>query len=172
MERKAMLLILMRSGECAALESGKHDSDRCLTENGIKDAVSVAIFLSSLGVEPKFILSSPFQRTKKTAEILSEHLPETPPVTLSQYIMPGAGVEELMRSVCSISDLSQNEWGIAVGHEPDIGNAVKELLGLQNEAVLPMEPGSVVGLNVRCDGGRPVGHLIFLFSPRSLRTIW
>lgn len=165
-----MYLILMRSGECVPLDTGGRDSDRFLTPDGIKDAVSSALFLASLGIEPKAILSSPFRRTKETAEIISEHLPENPEVIVAPYIMPGAGVEELLRSVKSRTECGEEDWIIAVGHEPDIGCTAKELLGLANECFIPLEPASLIALHIHCCEGKTSGKIVFLFSPKAMRN--
>lgn len=164
-----MFLVLMRSCECAPLEPGSRDAERSLTEAGIKDAVSCAIFLYSLGVEPKVVLTSPFKRTKQTAEILSEHLPENPPVVVAPYIMPGAGLDELMRSINTGLQCGDEDWVVAVGHEPDIGNSVRELLNLQSESCIPADCGVVIGMNVKNFEGKLTGKLIFTFSPIGMR---
>lgn len=159
----------MRSGECQSLEVGFRDSDRALTDRGIRESVSSAVFLSSLGVEPKAILASPFSRTKQTAEILSEHLPDNPPVIVAPYIMPGAGPDEILRSVKARIDCSEKDCVIAVCHEPDISNTAIEILGLSPNTFIPMEAGSLVGINLSCMEGKIHGQLVFLFSPKSMK---
>ncbi len=163
-----MFLVLMRSGECQALDIGGRDSDRALTDKGVREAVSSAIFLSSLGVEPRAILASPFKRTRQTADILSEHLPENPQVIVAPYIMPGAGPEEIIRSVKARTNCSEKDCVIAVCHEPDISKTTMEIAHFPQNAFIPMEPGSLVGVNLSCSDGRIHGHLVFFFSPRSM----
>lgn len=164
-----MLLVLMRSGECHPLEPGARDSDRALNDRGIKEVVSGAVFLSSLGVEPKAILASPFKRTRQTAEILSEHLPDTPQVIVAPYIMPGAGPDEILRSIKARVICSENDCIIAVCHEPDITKTVLEILGLPQQTFIPMDNGALVGLSISCMEGRINGQFVFLFSPRSMK---
>ncbi|HBC89467.1 MAG TPA: hypothetical protein DCZ94_21220 [Lentisphaeria bacterium] len=165
-----MLLILMRSAECVPLEAGQRDSERALTDSGFGDVISSAIFVNSLGLDPKVILSSPFKRTKQTADILSEHLSNHPPVITAASIMPGSGVEELMRAVISNSDAGSDEWVVAVGHQPDIGMTLKELLEPANQFNLPVDPGSIFGIIVQNINGRLSGQLMFQFSPKAMRA--
>ena len=159
-----MLLVLMRSGECFPIETGGRDSDRQLNETGIRECVSSAIFLSSLEIEPKAILSSPFTRTKQTAEIISEHLPDNPEVIGAPYIMPGAGPEEILRSVTARTTCSNDDCVLAVCHEPDISNTVRELLGISN-AFIPVANGTVIGFRMHSHEGTTSGNIVFLFSP-------
>ncbi len=165
-----MLLILMRSAECVPLESGQRDSERALTDSGFGDVISSAIFINSLGLDPKVILTSPFKRTRQTADILSEHLQNHPQVVTAASIMPGSGVEELMRAVISNSDAASDEWVVAVGHQPDIGMTLKELLEPSNQFNLPVDPGSIFGIIVQNINGKLSGQLMFQFSPKAMRA--
>lgn len=159
-----MMLILMRSGECQPLSVGGRDSDRQLNEAGIRECVSSAIFLSSVGIEPKAILASPFTRTKQSAEIISEHLPDNPEVIVAPYIMPGAGSEEILRSIKARTNCTDSDCVIAVCHEPDISNTVKELLKIPN-AFIPAGNGTVIGMRLHCREGSMSANLAFIFSP-------
>jgi len=165
-----MLLILMRSAECVPFEDGQRDSERALTDSGFGDVISSAIFINSLGLDPRMILSSPFKRTKQTADILSEHLTNHPAVVTATSIMPGSGVEELMRAVISNSDAQDDEWVVAVGHQPDIGMTLKELLEPSNQFNLPVDSGSIFGVIVQNVNGRLSGQLMFQFSPKAMRS--
>lgn len=165
-----MLLILMRSAESVPFEPGQRDSERVLTDSGCGDVISSAIFINSLGLDPKIVLCSPFKRTKQTADILSEHLTNHAPVVIAPSIMPGSGVEELMRAVISNSDESSDEWVLAVGHQPDIGMTLSELLEPAGQYVLPVDSGSIFGIIVQNINGKLNGQLMFQFSPTAMRA--
>ncbi len=166
-----MHLVLMRSGDCCALGEGSRDSERCLTEQGVKEVTASAMFLASIGIMPKAILSSPFKRTTQTAEIISKHMPNNSPVIIAPYIMPGAGAEEFMRSVAARTECKDNDWVIAVGHEPDLGTTVREILGLENGLGIPLMPSTVIGINAKCHEGKLYGRIIFLFSQYGMNEL-
>ncbi len=166
-----MKLIIMRSGECEILQSGGRDSGRDLIENGCEHIGSAAKFLSKLDISPEIILASPFRRTKHTAELLSSELPAHPPVENAPSIMPGAGVEELLRAVTNRAECNEDRWVAAVCHEPDISFILRSLLHMDNLNI-PVESASLFGLELECSGGRSEGSLLFSFYPGSCACPW
>lgn len=66
--------ILMRHGEAESnaqgISSTKRDAKNPLTEKGLKGVHAVAVSLRDRGID--LIIASPFERTKKTAEIVAE----------------------------------------------------------------------------------------------------
>jgi phosphohistidine phosphatase SixA len=164
-----MNIILMRGASSESYEQEPRDQDRGLTAEGRQDVATAAAFLNALDIHLDAILASPFKRARQTAEELSRQLPEAPAVTNAQAIMPGAGVEELMRAVCNRVQCTTTGWVLAVGHEPDIGRTLHEALGPQSQYRFPVAPGDLFGLALECHAGTPSGRLIFAFSPINAR---
>ena len=164
-----MHIILMRCASSESYEQEPRDQDRGLTEDGRQDIAAAAAFLNALDIHLDAILTSPFKRARQTAEELARQLPEAPAVTNAPAIMPGAGVEELMRAVCNRVQCSDTGWVLAVGHEPDIGRTLHEALGAQSQYRLPVASGDLFGLALACHAGIPSGRLIFAFSPINAR---
>lgn len=164
-----MHIILMRCACSESYEQEPRDQERGLTEEGRRDVATAAAFLNALDIQLDAILASPFRRTRETAEELARQLPEAPGVTTAPAIMPGAGVEELLRAVCNRVQCSETGWVLAVGHEPDIGRTIHDALGPQGQYRLPVSPGDLFGLAIECHAGIPRGRLVFAFSPMNAR---
>ncbi len=165
-----MLVMLMRTAEAVHPSSDVRDSERGITESGRGDASYAAAFMKSLGLEPKLIICSPFKRTKETAETISANLPDPPPVQIAPSIMPGAGVGEIMKAIKSRVECGDQDWILAVGHEPDISSCLKELLKDSGDYSIPVESGTLVGIDLNCREGIVRGKLIFTFSPMAMRS--
>ena len=118
----------MRTVEAVQRVGDIRDSERGITESGRGDASYAAAFMKSLGLEPKLIICSPFKRTLETAETIAVNLPDPPPVQVAPSIMPGAGIDEIIKAIKSRVECSDQDWVLAVSHEPDIGLCVRELL--------------------------------------------
>ncbi|HPN84341.1 MAG TPA: histidine phosphatase family protein [Victivallales bacterium] len=164
-----MLVMLMRHVETERPEPETRDSERGITESGRGDASYAAAFMKSLGLEPKLIICSPFRRTRETAETIASNLPYPPPVQSSPSIMPGAGVDEIMKAIKSRVECQDDEWILAVCHEPDISSSLKELLKYSGDFKIPVDPGTLIGLELKCAEGGVKGKLIFTFSPLAMR---
>ncbi|HOK05473.1 MAG TPA: histidine phosphatase family protein [Victivallales bacterium] len=165
-----MLLMLMRTVEAENFSGEIRDSERSITESGRGDAAYAAEFMKALGLEPKVIICSPFKRTVETAQTLADNLDDPPPVQIAHSIMPGAGLDEILKAIKSRVECSEEDWILAVCHEPDISSCVKELLKESGDYKIPVEPGTLIGLELTCHYGQIKGRLIFLFSPMAMRA--
>lgn len=67
-------LFLLRHAEAAERAGTQRDFDRPLTDQGIRQATCVGVFLKSAGPLPNAILASPAVRTWQTACIAAGHL--------------------------------------------------------------------------------------------------
>ncbi|WMJ73535.1 histidine phosphatase family protein [Cytophagaceae bacterium ABcell3] len=67
-------LILIRHAKSDWSVSGQKDFDRDLNSRGYSDAPRIGKRLSSLGVQPQLIISSPAKRAKLTAELVTEQI--------------------------------------------------------------------------------------------------
>ncbi len=160
----------MRTVEAEASANDLRDSERGITESGRGDASYAAAFMKALGLEPRLILCSPFRRTCETAETISANLPDAPPVQIAPAIMPGAGMDEIMKAIKSRVECGEDDWTLVVGHEPDIGTCLIEILKSSGDYKIPVESGMLIGMDLKCSEGRIRGKLIFTFSPLAMRT--
>lgn len=122
-----MKLYLLRHADAERQKEGMDDSDRALTEKGIKQIKDLINNIKSKEIIFDYIFTSPYKRAFQTAEIiandlsLEERLIESPPLAC------GARTKEI-RQIINAHQKSKEI--LCVGHEPDLGIIAGELLGI------------------------------------------
>lgn len=120
-----MDLILWRHAEAEDASEGENDLARALTARGEKQAARMASWLDRQLPDGLRVLVSPSRRTEQTAIALGRKF------KLRSELLPGGTHADLL-------DLAQ--WPRAkgavliVGHQPVLGQAVSQLLGLPEPA--------------------------------------
>ena len=112
-----MDLIVWRHAEA---EDGTPDLERKLTPKGRKQADRVAQWLLQRMPARFAVISSPAARALQTAEALGV------PVKTDRTLAPGASAEAILKA-CGWPDYKST--AVVVGHQPDLGCVVAELLG-------------------------------------------
>ncbi len=118
-----MRIYFLRHGEADWPTWTAADSERPLTEKGIREMQLVAARIAALKLEPAALLSSPFCRAAQTAEILAAALGMT--VITEPALAPGFGPSQLSGL---IAKHSQRDL-VLVGHEPDFSSTIRSLTG-------------------------------------------
>ena len=165
-----MKVLLMRHCLAATVkQSGvSYDAERPITEEGERHAGLVADFLKNSGFIPSQILCTPFLRSGKTAEIISEKLSMVP-VLPSTSIMPGAGVDDLLGAISK--NCSDDRWVLAVAHEPDCSYMLAKMM-LQDESFpLRVLPGDIYALNLDIQDQQVKAAIVSSFSPINFEKI-
>lgn len=132
------------------------DSERPLSALGEREALETAMHLSASGFVPDLIISSPFLRAGRTAEIAAGVFPgaarQTSPVISDGPLQ--ALLELVLRS------FPDGPRALLVGHQPLIGAAAGCLLG---EDSFGLSPAGFVRLNLV---GKPgSGTLVEFYTP-------
>jgi phosphohistidine phosphatase len=112
-----MDLIIWRHAEA---EDGAPDLERKLTAKGRKQAERVAQWLLQRLPARFALIASPAARALQTAEALGV------PIKTDKTLAPGATPAALMKA-CGWPDYKSA--AVIVGHQPDLGHMVAELLG-------------------------------------------
>jgi len=134
-----MDLILWRHAEAIEPAVGELDMHRRLTSRGEKQAARVAAWLDRQLPDGAKVWVSPARRAQQTAEALGRKY------KTSDLIGSEASVAQLLELV---------QWpvgkgcALAIGHQPTFGQALANLLGLQ-ENDFPMKKGSLWWLRYR-----------------------
>lgn len=148
-----MDLILWRHAEAEDPAEGQDDLDRQLTARGRKQAKRMSLWLDQVLPETCKILVSPAKRTVQTAQALNRRTKPCPDIA------PDAGWQALLQA---------SHWPdskspvMLVGHQPDLGELVAHLLGVQTGS-LSLRKGSVWWLSTRED--EETGLLRAVLSP-------
>jgi phosphohistidine phosphatase len=112
-------LIIWRHAEA---EDGVPDLERRLTAKGRKQAERVAQWLLQRLPARFAVIASPAARAQQTAEALGV------PVKTDRSLAPGAAPAAIVKA-CGWP--SYKGAAVVIGHQPDLGRALAELLGVQ-----------------------------------------
>ena len=110
-------IYLVRHGVAEDVSSTGADFDRALTATGRLQMQAAAVGLGRLGVQPSFLLASPYVRAQETAEVLAEQLHPDHRGTWDE-LGCGGDSDAVLRK---IKALDPGQHVMLVGHEPDMG---------------------------------------------------
>lgn len=144
-EGVAMRLYLIRHGIASErLGSGiTRDADRPLTDQGKEEMRVVARGLAKLNVKPDVVLSSPLVRTRETAEILVAEFGCE--LKFTDALAPGVTAGSVWKSIARYPEADQI---VLVGHEPDMGMLVSQLVFAGPEFEMPFKKAGVCRVDV------------------------
>jgi phosphohistidine phosphatase len=161
----ALELYLIRHG--IAAERGPEwpdDSKRPLTGKGITALKQEAKALAALGISFDLIISSPLTRTRQTANVFAEYLPEKPDVELSDSLAPAGTPAAVMQEIARHS----RKVRIAlVGHEPNIGELAARLIGAPSP--IEFKKGAICRIDFGALPPKSLGMLRWFLPPRILK---
>jgi phosphohistidine phosphatase len=120
-----MHIWLMRHAEAVSADEAPTDFDRKLTHAGRKQAAHLGRWLKEHEARPDRILHSPLKRACETAEILRDELGKKITLDVEPLMAPGMNGEVLLRNLAARTD----QIVICVGHQPDIGRCLTEMVG-------------------------------------------
>jgi phosphohistidine phosphatase len=113
-----MRILIVRHAEAAP---GDPDELRPLTPEGREHARELGRRLRDAGFAPHAVVTSPLLRARETAAALALGDP-----TVDERLAPGASPDD-MRDVAT----GRGDTVVLVGHQPDCGQAVLELTGVE-----------------------------------------
>jgi phosphohistidine phosphatase len=132
-----MELYILRHGIAEDVSESGADRDRRLTNEGIEKTTAAGKALRKLGIEFDVILSSPFARAWKTAELVAEELDCGKKLRECVALSSGKGIagilSELKKTACSSV--------LLVGHEPELSQLISTLLAGGPELAITMKKG-------------------------------
>ena len=142
------------------------DTLRPLTAEGRKSFQKVVKGLAAADVELDAIFTSPLERCRQTAEILSSGLRGKPRVQPLDSLAPGAGAAAVM---AELGELVKKPRIALVGHEPDLGKLAAHLLGLKRAP--EFRKGGVARIDLTGLPPNGPGLLVWFAPPRLLRRM-
>jgi phosphohistidine phosphatase len=162
-----ILLYVIRHG--LAEERGEaypDDSLRPLTATGIRRLKEIGQGLRALGVQFDEIVTSPFVRTRQTAEVLARTFRRRPPVKDEAALAAGARPQAI---IAALGKHHERRRLAVVGHEPDVGELAARLIGARG--ALEFKKGAVCCIAVDALPPTGAGHLQWFLPPRALRRL-
>jgi phosphohistidine phosphatase len=164
MPRQRTLFLVRHAPAEERGEKWPDDSRRPLTPAGVSSMRRIVRGLRRFDVEVDLILTSPFERAARTAEVLSAGLPSRADVIALPALAPGTTPE---RTAAALGPYGRHSALALVGHEPDLGRLAGWLIGANTPLVF--KKGGVCRIDlVDWPPGR-TGQLIWLATPKMLR---
>jgi phosphohistidine phosphatase len=162
-----MEIYILRHG--IAVERGtpgfKKDGDRPLTKEGEEKMGQIAETMLAMDLKFDLILSSPYTRARRTAEIVAEALDDE--VTFSNLLEPDSNALELIRE---IND-EKPQRVLLVGHEPDLSRLVSVLISGGSDGAIELKKGGLCKLTVDRLAFGQCATLNWLLTPKQLRQL-
>ena len=162
-----MNIYILRHGLAGDRDSREYpnDAERPLTSEGEEKMWKIAKGMKALGLEFDLVLSSPYVRTKQTAEIVAEYLKAEKKLEFSKALEPGGDPAELMRF---LNHRHRLKGPLLVGHEPYLSSLISMLISGSPRAYITMKKGGLCKLSA--DGLKydRCASLRWLFTPKQL----
>jgi phosphohistidine phosphatase len=167
-----MNLYFMRHGDAIAVDDPTvaQDSERSLTNKGMKRMRRAARGLQHLKIPFGAVLTSPVLRARQTAEIVAAALGMEAQLEETSGLAPESTVEHLLFSLTRYQD---HEHLLLVGHEPLVSRTMASLLcgGSGKIMEIAVRKGSLCRIEV--DGVPPKGPgiLHWFLTSKQLRLM-
>lgn len=159
-----MILYVLRHAIAEEPRPGQSDSTRQLTETGRSRCRRVLAHAKRVKVQPRNILTSPYDRAAQTAEIAKAELGFDRELITSNALLPFVSVQDLWNE---IRDYAAGGDVMVVGHNPQLSMLVVWLLGGRADA-LWLKKSGLVALDIGGAGPHPRAELSWLLTPGSV----
>jgi phosphohistidine phosphatase len=162
-----MEIYVLRHG--IAVERGtpgyKKDSDRPLTKEGEEKLHQIARAMLAMELKFDLILSSPYVRAAKTAQIVAQELDEE--VTFTEFLEPDGNQLALINQ---IND-EKPQRVMLVGHEPYLSHLISLLTRGGTAATIELKKGGLCKMSTDKLTFGKCATLNWLLTPKLLRTL-
>ena len=142
------------------------DAKRPLTEQGMSRLRKSARGLARLGVSLDVILTSPFTRTRQTAEIVAAAFDPNPHIVSAESLVPGGTYQAVL---ADLEKQARRPRVALVGHEPGIGEIAARLAGSRHPMVF--KKGAICRIDVDALPPSGPGTLRWFVTPKMLRGL-
>ena len=160
-----MILYIMRHAEAVAGSDSLQDSWRYLTEKGRSVAEKAASQITRNSPKPRLTITSPLTRAVQTAEIIAQKACRKNIVVASELLLPGNEIVDIITHLDGCHDAKRV---MLVGHEPQLGQLVAQLLGHPQDEVV-MKPGSCVALELSQHSSKKPAAFLWYLIPGKKR---
>lgn len=144
------------------------DSQRPLTPQGIEEMTKAIPGMKTLGVHFDTIISSPFERAKRTAQIVMDGYDFKGTVRYSDALVPGANYPAF-KSL--LKELANTQSVLLVGHLPSAGVHISQLLSGTDEMAIDLKKGSLCRVDVTDSRSAFKGELKYLVSVKLMKYL-
>lgn len=158
-----MKLFLLRHGKAEEYHPSGRDQDRELTPDGVEEMRAEAKTFARLNLRLELIVTSPYPRASRTAEIVADELDLRDKVKIDSRLAAGFRMGELQAIVAEHPGVERIMF---VGHNPDLAVIAGQLAG---GAMIDLKKGGLIRLDVhRVEPGG--GILEWVLAPACLKA--
>jgi len=162
-----MNIYILRHGLAGERDSRKYsnDAERPLTSEGEEKMWKIANGMKALSLEFDLILSSPYERTKQTAEIVAEAFKAKGRLEFTKTLEPDGDPAELTKFLQHRRTLDSL---LLVGHEPYLSSFISMLISGGARAWITMKKGGLCKLSSDSLKYDRCASLRWLLTPKQL----
>lgn len=145
------------------------DSERPLTPEGEKQLRKSARAMKEMDLDLDLILSSPYERAKRTAEIVARELKLKKCLKFSNELKSEGNSIKLIAEVSAMKPPPKNL--LLVGHEPYLSELISLLISGDEDAAIDFKKGGLCKLET--DRLRPgkCAALVWLLTPKQMKRL-
>jgi phosphohistidine phosphatase len=162
------LFFLRHAKACARSRKWRPDGTRPLTRDGEKKMFEAARGIQTLDVSFDLILTSPYIRAFRTAEILGEVFNAKKVFETRNLVAeaePKAIIDEINKNFSALKQI------VLVGHEPFMTRLISILLSGKDTLSIELRKGGLCKLSVKDLSFGPCASLDWLLTPRQLARL-
>ncbi len=162
-------IYILRHG--IAVERGskdyQNDSDRPLTAKGKRQLRKSAAAMKRMKLRFNLILSSPYERAKRTAEIVAEELKLKKRLKFADALKAEGDPEKLIGEIAGLKPAPGDI--LVVGHEPYLSHLISLLVSGNGDMAMDLKKGGLGKLEA--EGLRPgkCAQLAWLLTPKQMK---
>lgn len=166
-----MNIYVLRHG--IAVERGtadfQKDSDRPLTPKGKRQLLKSTAAMRKMKLRFDLILSSPYERAKRTAEIVAEELKLKKRLKFSDLLRYECDPLELLGQLAQLKPAPKNL--LLVGHEPYLSQLISWLTTGGQDLAMDFKKGALCKLETEKLRPGQCAQLAWLLTPKQMKAI-
>lgn len=145
------------------------DADRPLTSKGKRQLRNSAGGMKKMKLRFDLILSSPYERAKRTAEIVAEELKLKKRLKFSDLLKYEGDPEELVRQLAALTPAPKDL--LLVGHEPYLSRLISQLTSGYENTAIDFKKGGLCKLETEKLRPGKCAQLAWLLTPKQMKAM-
>jgi len=166
-----MNIFLLRHG--IAVERGTPgfdaDSERPLTPKGKRQLRKSAAAMKKMKLRFDLILSSPYERARRTAEIVADELKLKKRLKFSDSLKFEGDPERLIDEIARLKPKPENL--LLVGHEPYLSRLASLLVSGNGDMAMDLKKGGLCKLEAENVHAGRCAQLVWLLTPKQMKEM-
>jgi phosphohistidine phosphatase len=166
-----MNIFILRHG--IAVERGtkgfEKNSERPLTSKGKRQLKKSTAAMKKMKLRFDLILSSPYERAKKTAEIVANGLKLKKRMKFSDLLKYESDPVELISQLIALKPVSKDL--LLVGHEPYLTHFISLLVSGNEDMAMDLKKGGLCKLEAEKIHPGKCAHIEWLLTPKQMKVM-